>query len=410
MVTKLAAEPNLPVDVRLNLGKSFRELGEHAKAAELLTAVPGPENKESLKGELKPAENETADQTKQREADNAAAPLYRQARLELARAYRLDKKFTEAAAVLDDALGKEGQPKANSKVKPREGGWASRFPEFRKESVLLIEARAAAAGTDAKTAAPLWNEAIGNWSGWAGEYLAALNQLNQKYVPKKRELEALTFRLRLINELAEKEKVDFDDLKAKAVKDLEQAEKEQTKATDGVIAATQALEKAATPEDIEKGREALDTARDAAEAAARKAAELKARPPMLDEYAKRKDVDWAAEAAATQKLIDPIQKEMGEMDRRMNPIRSVWQDVLAEQFRCLLAAQTAILKATKPADFDTWVGKHGRSVADFEKGNRPLPPNVRQKLHDMLASHKPLMDAYRTAGGIDMLAPPAGNP
>ncbi len=411
MVAKLAAEPNLPVDVRLNLGKSFRELGEYAKAADLLTAVPAPENKESLKGELKPVENETADQTKQREADNTAAPLYRQARLDLARAYRLDKKFAEAAAVLDDALGKEGVPKQpKSTVKPREGGWASRFPEFRKESILLIEARAAAAGGDAKVAAPLWNEAIGNWSGWAGEYLAALNQLNQKYVPKKRELEVLTFRLRLINELAEQEKVNFDDLKAKAMKDLEQAEKDQTKATDGVIAATQALDKAATPEDIEKGREALDTARDTAEAAGSKVAELKARPPMLDEYAKKKNPDWADEAAATQKLIDPINKEKGEMDRRMNPIRSVWQDVLAEQFRCLLAAQTAILKATKPADFDTWVGKHARNVADFEKGNRPLPPNVRQKLHDMLASNKTLMDKYREAGGIDMLAPPAGNP
>lgn len=413
MVTKLAAEPNLPVDVRLNLGRSFRELGEHAKAADLLTAVPPPENKESLKGELKPVENETPEQTKQREADNAAAPLYRQARLELARAYRLDKKFTEAAAVLDDALGKEGEPKPPSKVKPRAGGWASRFPEFRKESILLIEARAVAAGGDAKTAAPLWNEAIGNWNGWAAEYLGALNQLNQKYVPKKRELEALTFRQRLVAELtalAEADKVDFDGLKAKAVKDLEQAEKDQTKATDGVVAATQALEKATTPEDIEKGREALDTARDAAEAAASKVSELKARPPMLDEYAKKKDVDWAAEAAAVQKLVDPINKEKGEMDRRMNPIRSVWQDVLAEQFRCLLAAQTAILKTAKPADFDAWVTKHGRSIADFEKGNRPLPPNVRQKLYDVLASHKPLMDAYGAAGGIDMRNPPAGNP
>ncbi len=406
MVTKLAAEPNLPVDVRLNLGKSFRELGENAKAADLLSAVPAPGNKEALKGDLKAVENETDEQAKQRDADNVAAPLYRQARLDLARALRLDKKFVEAAAVLDDALGKEGDLKG--KVRPRAGGWASKFLDYRKESILLIEARAAAAA-DAKVAAPLWNEALGNWGAWAAEYLNTVNQLNQKYVPKKREAEALTFRHRLITDLAETEKVNFEDLKAKAVKDLEQAEKDQTKAAEDVDAATKVLEKAAAA-DIAGGREKLETARAAVVVVSRKVAELKARPPGLDDLAKKMNPDWADEAAAVQKLIDPIQKDMGELERRLNPTRSVWQDVFAEQLRCLLAAQTAILKASKPADFDAWVGKHGRSTADFEKANRPLPPNVRQKLYDMLSGHKPLMDAYRAAGGIDLIAPPAGNP
>lgn len=407
MVSKLAAEPNLPVDVRLNLGRSFRELGEYDKAADLLNAVPVPQNREALKAELKAADSETPDQAKQREADNAAAPLYRQARLELARSYRLEKKFAEAAAVLDDALGKEGELKG--KIRPRAGGWASRFPEYRKEAILFIEARAAAAA-EPKVAAPLWNEAVNNWATWAAEYLGQLNQLNQKYVPKKREVEALTFRLRLIDELSGQEKVDYAAEKAKAAKDLEQAEKDQAKATDGVIAAAKALDGAATVEAIEKGRETLEAARDAAEVAARKVNELKARPPMLDEYAKKGNVDWTAEAAATQKLIDPSQKEMGELDRRMNPLRSVWQDVFAEQLRCVLAAQTAVLKPAKPADYDGWLPRHARTVADFEKANRPLPANVKQKLFDMLESNAVLKDEYRKAGGIDLIAPPSGTP
>lgn len=404
MVTKLAAEPNLPFDVRMNLGRSFRELGEYGKAADLLTAVPAPQNKEALKAELKATDTETADQAKQREADNSAAPLYRQARLELARCYRMEKKFTEAAAVLDDALGKEGELKG--RVKPRTGGWASRFPDFRKEAILFIEAKAAAA-TEPKIAAPLWNEAINNWATWAAEYLGALNQLNQKYVPKKREVESLNFRLRLIDELSSQEKVDFEGEKAKAVKALEQAEKDQAKATDNVSAAMKALEAATTVEAIEKGREALDTARDAADDAARKVAELKARPILLGEYAKKGNVDWAAEAAATQKLIDPNQKEMGELDRRMNPFRAVWQDVFAEQLRCVLAAQSAIMK---PADLPGWLPKHAKNVADFEKANRPLPINVKQKLFDMLETNTTLKDEYRKAGGIDLIAPPSGTP
>ncbi len=412
MVTKLAAEPNLPVDVRLNLGKSFRELGEYAKAAEQLSTVPAPDNKDALKGELKAAENETEEQAKKRDADNSASPLYRQARLELARAYRLDKKFAEAAAVLDDALGKEGAPKPNSVAKSREGGWAGKFLEYRKEAILLIEARAAAA-TDPKASAPLWNEALAHWRVWVAEYFNRLNQLNQKYIPKKREVEVLTFRQRLLTELADladKGKVDLDEVRVKTLKDLEQSERDQEKAGEEVGAATKALEKAASVDDISAGREKLEAARAAAEGVGRKTAELKARPPALDEHAKKLNPNWAAEAADVQKLIDPLQKETGELERLMNPTRSVWQDVYAEQLRCVLAAQASILKPSKPTDFDTWVGKHGRNVADFEKANRPLPPNVRQKLYDMLSSHKPLMDAYRAAGGIDMIAPPAGNP
>lgn len=408
MVTKLAAEPTLPTDVRLNLGKSFRELGEYGKAADLLQAVTGPTNKEAFKGELKPAENETPEQAKQREADNAAAPLYRQARVDLVRAYRLDKKFAEAAAVLDDALGKEADAKTPQGVKPRAGGWASRYPEFRKEAILLIEAKAAAA-PDNKTGVPLWNEANANWRGWAAEYFGALNQLNQKYMPKKRDAEAVDVRRRLFLELSEMETVDLTAVKAKAGADLAQAEQDQTKAADAVAAAVKALEAANTPADLDTARATLEAARAAAEGVGTKVADLKARLPVIDEYAKKPKVDWADEAAAAQKQLDPFQKELGEITRLMNPYKAVWQDVLAEQYRCLMAAMTAFHKAD-PAKLAEFATKHARTISDFEKGNRPLPANVKQKLYDLIESNPTLKAEYRKAGGIDMLAPPGGNP
>lgn len=406
MVAKLATEKNLPVDVRLNLGRSFRDLGEYAKAVELLVDVPAPANKEALKAELKAAENETPEQVKQRDADNAAAPLYRIAQLELIRSYRLLKKYPEAAAILDDALGKEGELKG--RVKPRAGGWATRFPEFRKEAILLIEAKAAAA-PDAKTAIPLWNEAINNWSGWAGEYLQALNQLNQKFSPNKRKVEQLSTRLRLIDELAQMNNVNFPAVTAKVTADLAQAEGDAAKADGEVADAAKGVDAAAAkPADLEKARDRLEAARDAAADAGRRVSELKARLPMLDEYAKKANVDWADEAKAVQKELDPIQKEMGEQERRMNPLKSIWQDVLSEQFRCLFAAQSAALKADK-VKLAEFVTKHGKSIADFEKNNRPLPVNVRQKMFDLLDGSKELKDEYRKAGGVDLLAPPAAN-
>ena len=51
--------------------------------------------------------------------------------------------LADRGLVLDDALGKEGE--AKNGVKPRAGGWGTRFADFRRESILHIEARALAA-------------------------------------------------------------------------------------------------------------------------------------------------------------------------------------------------------------------------------------------------------------------------
>nr|MCU0706418.1 hypothetical protein [Fimbriiglobus sp.] len=405
MVAKLAGEKDLPNDVRVNLGKSFRELGQYARAAELLTIVPPPSNMEAFKSEQKASENETAEQAAAREKDAAAVPLYRAARVELARAYRLDKKFTEAAAVLDEALGKEAEQKNATGVKPRAGGWASRFPEYRKESILLLEAKATA---DPKGGALLWNEAIANWRGWSAEYVQALNTLNRTYYPAKRDSERLTTRARLLDALANKEKVDFDDEKKQAAKELEQAVKDAAAADEGVAAATKAVDAANNPADAEKAREALDTARDMADDAARKVGELKARLPLLEEFAKLKDPDWADEAKKAQQAVEPLQRQMGEMERKINPLRSILQDVSAEQMRCVAAAQAAITRQSNPTNYAAYLTRQGKEIAEFEKKNRPLPVNVKQKLYDLLESNKELKDEYRKAGGIDFLTPPSG--
>jgi hypothetical protein len=403
MVAKLAAEPNLPMDVRMNLGRSFRDLGQFAKAVELLAAVPAPANPEALKGELKPAEKETPEQAKQRDADNAAAPLYRLARLELIRSHRLDKKYDEAAAVLDDALGKEAE-KNQQGVKPRAGGWASRSPEFRKEAILLIEAKAAAA--EGKAAFDPWNEAIANWRGWAGEYFRSLNALNQPYSLNRQKRERLAFRLRLIELLATKEKVDYKDEVVQAEKELEKADKKLEKANAALAEAAKGL-RAVPPGEADAAREKVEAARDAADEAAKAVAEFRYRPVLLAEYAKlAAPPDWDDEAKKAQKELDAVQKEMGEQERKMNPLKAAWQDVLSEQFRCVMAAQASVLK-DKPTELEAFAAKHAKTIADFEKGNRPMPTAVRQRLFDLLQTNETLKAEYAKAGGIDLLAPPS---
>lgn len=404
MVTKLAAEPNLPTDVRLNLGRSFRDLGEYAKAIELMEAIPAPASREALKAELPAKPDETEEDAKRREADNAAAGPYRQARLELARSYRLDGKFDKAAAVLDDALGKEKEPRAD-KVRPREGGWATRYSDFRREGIFLIEARAAAAPV-AKESIPLWNEALANWRGWGSDYLRALNALNQPYSLKKRDAERLTARVRVCDDLAARDdEVDFAAEKKKVQAELEAVERDLEAAGNTLSEAIKAVG-TAKPEDVEKAREAADERREAADALGKRAAELRARLPVLDEMAKKKPAEWADEGRKAQKDLEALQKEMGDAERKMNPLKATWADVLADLFRCQMLSAASAYKE-KPDELTKVAGKYATGIADFEKANRPLPAGVRQKLFDLIDSQPVLKEKYKEVGGTDSLTPPA---
>lgn len=174
MVAKLTTEKNLPPEVRVSLGRAYKELGLFANAVELFAQVPAPDDPAFLPGDPKaaPPDGESADDKKKREAayeaNKTAAALYRLARLETLRCQRLDRKFEACDALLDDILGKD-----------RKSGWGQKFTDFRREALYLSEAKGAAA-TAAKDAAPHWNAAIQGWRGWAGEYKAAIDNLKAK--------------------------------------------------------------------------------------------------------------------------------------------------------------------------------------------------------------------------------------
>jgi hypothetical protein len=174
MVNKLAEEKDLPGEVRFNLGRSFKDLGEFAKAAELLEQIPAPEDAAFLLPDPKSKvpENESPEDQKKREtafeAKKSSAALYRLARLELHRCLRLNHDYDKCDAILNDVLGKD-----------RKSGWGQKFPDFRRETYFLAEARAADAKT-AKEATPFWNSAMAGWRGWANEYKTAIDGLKAK--------------------------------------------------------------------------------------------------------------------------------------------------------------------------------------------------------------------------------------
>ena len=148
ILDKVAAKPAVSPGVKVYLGEALRTMGSFDKAAEVLQQVPAAPA-EQMK--LNPAAlAQLPDEQK------LAVTRYRNARLELARAYRGAKKFNDANAVLQAA-----------------DGWGQ---QFRREALYLIEAKAADA-PDAKAAGPLWGEAVKGWNALAGEYRPTLAKL-----------------------------------------------------------------------------------------------------------------------------------------------------------------------------------------------------------------------------------------
>ncbi len=174
LVNKLASEKNVPPEVRFNLGRAFKDLGELGKAVELFTQIPAPDDKAFLAGDPKgpPPDAEPGEAKKKQEeaaeANKSAAALYRLAQLELLRCHRLDRKLDRCDALLDDILGKD-----------RKSGWGQKFPDFRRETLYLAEAKAGEAKTP-KEAIPHWNTAIRGWQAWATEYKTAIDNLRAK--------------------------------------------------------------------------------------------------------------------------------------------------------------------------------------------------------------------------------------
>ena len=152
----------------LDLGKIFKELGDFEKASALLLRIPAPANAAFLKAEpQKPPESEPVDAPAEKKskddavaawtADKAATPYYRVAQLELLRTYRLGDRLPKAEELVLAVMGKD-----------RKEGWAARFPEFRRETFLYLEAKAAGTA-NLPEAQKLWLEAQKGWSEYSGE-------------------------------------------------------------------------------------------------------------------------------------------------------------------------------------------------------------------------------------------------
>jgi hypothetical protein len=138
----VAAAPNLPPSTRLLVGQALVLVGEYGKAEAVLKQVPAPADRGLLS--KPPADLD--------EAARRQVLEYRRAVLELVRALRLGKKYPEAEAQLQAAMGPPGQP-----------GWGFNSLEFRKELAYLSEARGADAA-DPGEARRHWGEALKEWA------------------------------------------------------------------------------------------------------------------------------------------------------------------------------------------------------------------------------------------------------
>lgn len=142
MLDKLSAEPTLPAGVQLFIGQSLNNVGEHARAVEVLRKIPAPDP-------AVPAKDQTPDQQR-------AAAVHRVGALNLVRALRGAKQFKEADDLLKKAIGTPDKP-----------GFASNSLDFRKEVAYLYEAQGADE-PDLKKANALWGQALREWNGLYG--------------------------------------------------------------------------------------------------------------------------------------------------------------------------------------------------------------------------------------------------
>lgn len=160
LLDKVAKDPKITTRVLVFLGRGLKDIRNYDKAIEVLQQVQAPPAVE-----LKKNARDVAAEFR------VPVLLYRGARLELARTYRLAKKFDEADKILKDAIG------TKDRLTPMgTEGWAFNAPDFKKEAAFLLEARGAAA-TDQKEMLKYWGEARGKWTEMAGQYLGPLQKL-----------------------------------------------------------------------------------------------------------------------------------------------------------------------------------------------------------------------------------------
>jgi hypothetical protein len=150
---KIAAEPNQTPAMQVFLGIALKDLGRYDKACELLGKIPAPPDAD-LKAPFATLPEEK----------KGPVRLYRTARLELAKAQRLAGRFDAADEILAAA------------------DWAKGLLDFRRESNLILEARAAATD-DAKKKGEYWGRAKQGWDRLANEYAAAVQAMQRQPLP-----------------------------------------------------------------------------------------------------------------------------------------------------------------------------------------------------------------------------------
>jgi hypothetical protein len=160
LIDKIAAEKGQSPAMQVFLGIALKDLGRYDRAVELLKRAPSP-----TEADLNAAFASLSEEKK------STVRLYRNARLELVRAYRLGGLFDQAEQTLAAAAGTDAKP-----------GWARHVLEFRRESNLLLEARAAAE-SDAKKKGEYWGRAKQGWDRLANEYAAALQAMRRRPLP-----------------------------------------------------------------------------------------------------------------------------------------------------------------------------------------------------------------------------------
>jgi hypothetical protein len=258
---------------------------------------------------------------------------------------------------------------------------------------------------------------------WANEYGGAVNQLNQTFSLNRQELERAQARIKLADDLKAKADPDYKKLEEDAGKAAEQASKD---AADAASAHDTALKAVVTAgkDDKDKAQAKADEAAVADTKAKAAAGVARQRIQVIREYANlqakldatnaaalkanpaavKVEIDWDDETKKGQDDQAKAQKEMGDAEKKMNPLKTVWLDLLADGMRCRTGAIAQFYKA-KPDELATQTASHAKNIFNFEKSNRPLPNSAKQKLADLLDANETLKKEYEKLGGVGLLAP-----
>lgn len=341
VLDKVAAEKEITPNIQLFLGIGSKEVGNYDKAIEMLTKIPDP-GADAMK--KKSDELDKADQGKKpEEALKPKVSLYRRAQLELARTYRMAKKYTEADALLKEALGTKEKP-----------GWAATSPDFRREAAYLLEAKGADA-TDPKEINKFWGEARQKWTDMAKEQQPMISKLGAGRKDPRSAVIALL------------------DLKS-----LPPNKKLPEK-----------------PEDIRKGL--------AAPKPPAWYVDLLVENELGPDGKPVKGPDGKpVPNPEAKEYIRTLQNTIGRLESQIKP---VYHDLFYEQLRCVTQANTQLFKA-KPEELQTKYANIAKQIHALESANPDLNADVKAKLNSLMDEYPAIRAEFTKLGAPVAKEPP----